>query len=214
MILPVLKFVMFPLAPLIILLWTTAPDLWLPFSTSSCLVGNNPSSFLHLPGELLVLGEKIVKSLTCDNLEFSVEDYAVPAPALEVVLASPVLSLDKENPALLLAPVGLPPAPTCTPWLITGLVLMGLNAYFPQLSPVFSLWSPLQAAIPVLHWAASWWFILPGWEPNLVSLDPLSHTKSSSPPLRKIYIWIFMHTNGHYTAFRACYTSSFVFTHL
>ncbi|KAJ9068807.1 hypothetical protein DSO57_1024996 [Entomophthora muscae] len=70
------------------------------------------------------------------------------------------------------------PAPTCTPWLLTGLILMGLNAYFHQLSPVSSLWSPLQATVPVLHWMASWWFVSPGWEPNLVSLAPLSHTNS------------------------------------
>ncbi|KAJ9067765.1 hypothetical protein DSO57_1035919 [Entomophthora muscae] len=65
--------------------------------------------------------------------------------------------------------------PSCTPWLLTGLLLMGLSAYFPQLSPVSSLWSPLQAVVPVLHWMASWWFVSPGWEPNLVSLAPLSH---------------------------------------
>ncbi|KAJ9061303.1 hypothetical protein DSO57_1021976 [Entomophthora muscae] len=70
------------------------------------------------------------------------------------------------------------PAPTCTPWLLTSLILMGLNAYFPQLSLVFSLWSPLQAAIPVLHWMASWWFVTPGWELNLVILAPLSHTQA------------------------------------
>ncbi|KAJ9050923.1 hypothetical protein DSO57_1009535 [Entomophthora muscae] len=68
------------------------------------------------------------------------------------------------------------PTPTYTPWFLTGLILMGLNAYFPQLSPVSSLFSPLQAAVLVLHWVASWWFVSPGWEPNLVSLAPLSHT--------------------------------------
>ncbi|KAJ9063032.1 hypothetical protein DSO57_1004324 [Entomophthora muscae] len=49
---------------------------------------------------------------------------------------------------------------------------MGLNSYFPQLSPVSSFWSPLRAVIPVLHWAASWWFLSPGWELNLVILAP------------------------------------------
>ncbi|KAJ9061421.1 hypothetical protein DSO57_1020911 [Entomophthora muscae] len=68
------------------------------------------------------------------------------------------------------------PIASCTPWVVTGLVLMGLNCYFPQLSPVSSFCSSLRAAIPVLHWVASWWFLLPGWEPNLVSLAPLSHT--------------------------------------
>ncbi|KAJ9068101.1 hypothetical protein DSO57_1032015 [Entomophthora muscae] len=52
---------------------------------------------------------------------------------------------------------------------------MDLNAYFPQLSPVSSLWSPLQAVIPVLHWMASLWLVPPGWEPKLVSLAPFSH---------------------------------------
>ncbi|KAJ9057336.1 hypothetical protein DSO57_1023747 [Entomophthora muscae] len=82
--------------------------------------------------------------------------------------------LEKSNLVPLRASVMSPSA--CTPWLLTGLALMALNAYFPQLSPVSSLWSPLQAAVPVLHWTASWWFVLPGWESNLVSLAPLSHT--------------------------------------
>ncbi|KAJ9069892.1 hypothetical protein DSO57_1014022 [Entomophthora muscae] len=68
------------------------------------------------------------------------------------------------------------PTPTCTPWLLTSLILVGLNAYFPQLSLVSFLWSPLQAAILVAHWMASWWFVAQGWEPNLVSLSPLSLT--------------------------------------
>ncbi|KAJ9081869.1 hypothetical protein DSO57_1010537 [Entomophthora muscae] len=59
---------------------------------------------------------------------------------------------------------------------------MGLSAYFPQLFPVSSLWSLLQAAVPVLHWAASWWFVSLGWEPNLVSLAPLSHTPLPDAP--------------------------------
>ncbi|KAJ9079995.1 hypothetical protein DSO57_1029737 [Entomophthora muscae] len=176
MILPIIKFAVFTLAPCLILLWTTAPDLWSQFSASTCLVGDNPYSPLRLPGKLLVLGETIVKSLTCDDLELSAADFTVPTPTLGVASMPTTLGLDKGPPVPLLAPVELPHAPTCTPWLLIGLVLMGLNVYFPQLSPASSLWSPLQAAIPVLHWAASWWFVSPGWEPNLVSLAPLSHT--------------------------------------
>ncbi|KAJ9053153.1 hypothetical protein DSO57_1027160 [Entomophthora muscae] len=78
----------------------------------------------------------------------------------------------------LVVPVVSPFTPTCTPWLLAGLMLMDLNAYFPQMSPVSPLWSPLQAAVPVLHWAASWCFISPGWEPDLVSLAPLSHNNT------------------------------------
>ncbi|KAJ9068202.1 hypothetical protein DSO57_1031056 [Entomophthora muscae] len=86
-------------------------------------------------------------------------------------------SLAQSNSVPLVAPEVFPPTLTRTPWLLTGLMLMGLNTYFPQLFPVSSLWSPLQAAVPVLHWAASWWFVLLEWEPNLVSLASLSHKK-------------------------------------
>ncbi|KAJ9051534.1 hypothetical protein DSO57_1003883 [Entomophthora muscae] len=99
----------------------------------------------------------------------------MPAPILEEMPELTPPNLDGNDSAPLQAPVKPPYAPTCTPWLLAGLALMELNAYFPQLSPVSSLWSSLQAAIPVLHWAASWWFVSPGWEPNLVSLAPLSH---------------------------------------
>ncbi|KAJ9078582.1 hypothetical protein DSO57_1005425 [Entomophthora muscae] len=88
----------------------------------------------------------------------------------------PLSSLGKSDSVPLEALKVSPPAPLCAPWLITGLVLMGLNSYFSQLSPASLLWSPLKAVVPVLHWVTSWWFVLPGWEPNLVSLAPLSHT--------------------------------------
>ncbi|KAJ9069801.1 hypothetical protein DSO57_1014914 [Entomophthora muscae] len=58
----------------------------------------------------------------------------------------------------------------------------------PQLSPVSSLWSPLRAAVPVLHWAASWWFTSPEWEPNLVSLAPLSHTFAQNRPCTLMHL--------------------------
>ncbi|KAJ9075581.1 hypothetical protein DSO57_1034728 [Entomophthora muscae] len=133
---------------------------------------DNPSSLLHLPRELLISEEALVKSLTCDDLDLHSADNTLPAPAFEEISVPFLLSLDRNDSVPLQAPVNLPSAPTRTSWLLTRLVLMGLNAYFPQLSHVSSIWSPLQAAIPVLHWAASWWFISPGWEPNLVSLAP------------------------------------------
>ncbi|KAJ9052953.1 hypothetical protein DSO57_1029032 [Entomophthora muscae] len=157
------------------LLWSTLPDLWSKISSSVQLVGEDPSSLLNLPSGLLFSGEAVVKSLTCNNLDSDVVDYALPAPVGEEMLMSSLPSLEKSDLVPLQAPVMLPPAPTCTPWLLTSLMLMGLNMYFHPLSPVSSLWSPLQAAIPVLHWVVSWWFVLPGWEPNLVSLAPLSY---------------------------------------
>ncbi|KAJ9072955.1 hypothetical protein DSO57_1021584 [Entomophthora muscae] len=191
MIFPVLRFVVFSLVPFVLLLWTASPNLWSWISSSVCLAGDNSSSLLHIPGALLLLGETIVKSLTCDNLDFHAIDLTVPTPTLEEVPAPALPSLEGNNLAPLQAPSNLPHAPTCTPWLLAGLVLMGLNAYFPQLSPASSLWSPLQAAVPVLHRAASWWYISLGWEPNLVSLAPLSHRFLSSSrldtsPLKRI----------------------------
>ncbi|KAJ9076472.1 hypothetical protein DSO57_1025855 [Entomophthora muscae] len=177
MILPALKFVVFSLTPFLLLLWITSSNLWDQISSSVCLMGDNPSTLLHLPGELFISGEAVVKSLACDDLGLYVDDYAISAPSLEELLATTPPSLEVNHLAPLQAPVELPSAPTCTPWLLAGLALMGLNAYFPRLSPVSSLWSPLQAAIPVLYWEVSWWFISPGWEPNLVSLAPLSHSR-------------------------------------
>ncbi|KAJ9055516.1 hypothetical protein DSO57_1003214 [Entomophthora muscae] len=139
-------------------------------------MGEDPSSLWDLPSGLLFSEEAVVKSLTCDNLDL---DIMVPTlPALEVdrpPMPSPP-SLAKSNSVPLGISEVFPLTPTCTPWFLTGLALIGLNAYFPQMSPVSSLWSPLQVAVPVLHWAASWWFVSPGWEPNLVSLASLSHS--------------------------------------
>ncbi|KAJ9082837.1 hypothetical protein DSO57_1000822 [Entomophthora muscae] len=177
MILPVIKFVAFSLAPFLLLLWSTSPDLWSKISSSVQLASEVPSSLLSLPGNLLYSGEAVVKSLTCDDLDLDDDDYASPAPVGKKVPMSAPPVLEKSNLVSLHASGISPSAPACAPWLLTNLALMALNAYFPQLSPMSSLWSPLQAAVPVLHWTASWWFVLPGWEPNSVSLAPLSHSK-------------------------------------
>ncbi|KAJ9050630.1 hypothetical protein DSO57_1012832 [Entomophthora muscae] len=102
-----------------------------------------PSTLLHLPGELFVSGEAVVKSLACNDLDLYVDDFAVSAPSLEEMPVFIPLNLEVNHSVPLLAPVKLSTAPTCTPWLLTGLELMGLNVYFPRLSPVSSLWSPL-----------------------------------------------------------------------
>ncbi|KAJ9055970.1 hypothetical protein DSO57_1037863 [Entomophthora muscae] len=176
MILPIVKFAVFSLAPFLLLLWSTFPDLWSQLSSSACLVKDDPSSILRFSPGLLVLGEALVKSLTCDDLDLHSADPVLSTPAIDGVIFSSLSSQESVN----LVPVWVPEGPTLVfsraPWLLTGLVLMGLNAYFSQLSLVSSLWSPLRAAVPVLHWVASWWFISLGWELNLVSLAPLSHT--------------------------------------
>ncbi|KAJ9089969.1 hypothetical protein DSO57_1007535 [Entomophthora muscae] len=175
MILPALKFVVFSLAPFLLLLWSTLPNLWLKISSLARLMSEAPSSLLSLPGSLLYSGEAVMKSLTCNDLDLGDINYTSLAPVAEKVPMSSLPDPEESNSVHLRAPVMLSSSPTCTPWLITGLALMALNVYFPQLSLVSSLWTPPQAAVPVIHWAASWWFVLLGWEPNLVSLAPLSH---------------------------------------
>ncbi|KAJ9083965.1 hypothetical protein DSO57_1029006 [Entomophthora muscae] len=160
MIIPAIKFVVFSLAPFVLLLWSTLPDF-----------------LLNVPSGLFLSGEAVVKNLTCDDLDLNVVDSISPSTEGERTSVPSLPSLGESasvSPEVLEMPS---PVASCAPWVITGLVLMGLNSYFPQLSPVSSFWSPLRAVIPVLHWAASWWFLLPGWEPNLVSLAPLSYSK-------------------------------------
>ncbi|KAJ9060043.1 hypothetical protein DSO57_1035103 [Entomophthora muscae] len=95
-------------------------------------------------------------------------------------------SLEKSNSV----PLGVlevpPPAASWAPWVTTGLVLMRLNSYFPQLSPVSSLWSPLRVAIPVLHWVASWWFVSLARKPTLVILAPLLHTCGGNSGIQSV----------------------------
>ncbi|KAJ9067416.1 hypothetical protein DSO57_1039307 [Entomophthora muscae] len=48
------------------------------------------------------------------------------------------------------------PAPSCTPGLLSGMLLMAVNTYLPSISPTLSFWTPVTAAITVLHWMVSW----------------------------------------------------------
>ncbi|KAJ9081748.1 hypothetical protein DSO57_1011342 [Entomophthora muscae] len=189
--LPVIKFVVFSVAPFFLLLWLTSPDLWSKISSSAWLMSEDPSSLLNLPGGLLYSREAVVKSLICDDLDLGDADYASFTPVGEEALASPFPNPEESSLTSFHAPAMSPPAPTCTPWLLAGLVLMALNAYLPQLSTDSSLWSPLQAAVPVLQWAASWWFVLQGWKTNLVSLAHLSHTPHLSCCfILPLFLWL------------------------
>ncbi|KAJ9087952.1 hypothetical protein DSO57_1027972 [Entomophthora muscae] len=132
-------------------------QLWTFISSSSYLTGENLSHLLHLldkftgkSSSLLFTGETLVCSLTCNNVKFALsteapishlyEDSQVPAP-VESMALPPITSM--------------PPTPEvpprCTSWLVLGVLLMGLNMYLPQLSPVGSFWSLVWAVIPVLH---------------------------------------------------------------
>ncbi|KAJ9063873.1 hypothetical protein DSO57_1036377 [Entomophthora muscae] len=112
-----------------------------------CLFGL-PCGLLHLHIGLLISGEALVKSLTCNELDLHTTDYTSLAPLLEEIPVSSPVNLESDDLMPLQGPVMSVPVPTCTTWLLTSLVLMVLNVYFPQLSPVSSLWSPLRAAVP------------------------------------------------------------------
>ncbi|KAJ9070243.1 hypothetical protein DSO57_1010281 [Entomophthora muscae] len=131
----------------------------------------------NIPGraqDILATSENVVRSLTCNNFKFSALDPVpsmTPSPA---PLSSPPLEItaqqiSEEDSG------GQELGPKRAPWLLGGILLMVLDSYFPCLSAASSLWTPLQAAIPVLHWMVSWWVLLPGKEPKLVILAPLSH---------------------------------------
>ncbi|KAJ9087247.1 hypothetical protein DSO57_1034980 [Entomophthora muscae] len=135
-------------------------------------MGNNPSCLLQLPTSLLISGEALVNILTCNDLDLYSLDHTLFAPLVEEVPTPSPPLLENED----FVPPLTPKVLVCAPWLLTGLVLMGLNAYFSQLSLVSSLWSPLREAVPVICWVASWWLVSPRWEPNLVSLAPFSHS--------------------------------------
>ncbi|KAJ9055844.1 hypothetical protein DSO57_1039047 [Entomophthora muscae] len=85
-----------------------------------------------------------------------------PSPALDGVLVNPSprmgaklkVSSSKEtcpDSSVMLKDIPTPPdlpitpesAPKRTSWLLTSMLLMGLNVYLLQLSPVASLWTPV-----------------------------------------------------------------------
>ncbi|KAJ9078723.1 hypothetical protein DSO57_1003583 [Entomophthora muscae] len=185
MIIPVLKLVVFSLAPVLVFIWSTSPNLWGYILSLAILVGNDPSRVLHLledlPGrdnDLLSTGETLVKILTCDDLNFYYPDLSPPHLCDEGTPVSQPLS-EEQVPPLHESFKALVCAPLHAPWLLSGLVLMEIDAYLPWVFCVSSLWSPFRETIPLIHWVVSWWFILLGWESTLVSLAPLSHTLPS-----------------------------------
>ncbi|KAJ9050606.1 hypothetical protein DSO57_1013021 [Entomophthora muscae] len=127
--------------------------------------------------------------LTCNELDLYSPGLDLCTPFVEEAFEPPILQLEDEVSGTQQASEVLECVLTRTPWLLVDMVLMGLNAYFPQLSPVFSLWSPFRAAVPVIHWTASWWFVSPGWEPNLVGLAPPSLTDLMPCPLSTLPAW-------------------------
>ncbi|KAJ9089575.1 hypothetical protein DSO57_1011414 [Entomophthora muscae] len=77
MLLPVFTFMIFTLAPTLLLILFTSLELWDQISFSAYLDKENPSQLLYLldnlPGkenDLLSTGENMVHTLTCSNVKY------------------------------------------------------------------------------------------------------------------------------------------------
>ncbi|KAJ9085233.1 hypothetical protein DSO57_1016035 [Entomophthora muscae] len=120
--------------PLLLLLWSTSPNLWLSLSSLALLVSDDPSTLLSLPGNFLTSGEVIVKSLTCDSLDLCSTKSSFSIPSPEIHPLSPLLVQEGTDSVPLQEMEILPFIPSCAPWLVAGVMLMGSNSYFPQLN--------------------------------------------------------------------------------
>ncbi|KAJ9081031.1 hypothetical protein DSO57_1018810 [Entomophthora muscae] len=83
---PLAKFVVYTLAPALVMIWCTTPDLWGCISHSFHHVGANPDQFMHIletiPGraqDILATIENVIRRLTCNDLKFSALD---PVPSM------------------------------------------------------------------------------------------------------------------------------------
>ncbi|KAJ9061029.1 hypothetical protein DSO57_1024785 [Entomophthora muscae] len=123
------------------MIWSTSSNLWRCISSSDHHAGDNPIQLLQWledplarAQDLCVTGENLVKSLTCNNIELSFPEPDSVVPRKEAYPAS--LSAEEEiQPTPQVMPVPLENALTPISWSLGGIALLGLNAYFPQLSP-------------------------------------------------------------------------------
>ncbi|KAJ9070104.1 hypothetical protein DSO57_1011719 [Entomophthora muscae] len=93
---PTLKFVVFSLASVLLLVWKTFPDLWCQISSSVCLVGDDSSRLLYLPNELLSSGEILARSLTCGDLDLYYPDLDLNTPFFKKTLVPPFPQLEEK----------------------------------------------------------------------------------------------------------------------
>ncbi|KAJ9066662.1 hypothetical protein DSO57_1007467 [Entomophthora muscae] len=75
MLLSAVKFALFALAPALLLIWSTSPELWVHIPSSLCLRLYLFDDFSDRSKNLLSTGENFVRSLTCGNMKFF-----LPAP--------------------------------------------------------------------------------------------------------------------------------------
>ncbi|KAJ9081891.1 hypothetical protein DSO57_1010101 [Entomophthora muscae] len=87
MLVSLLNFVTFTLAPALVMIWTTSPELQRHISYSFYHVGSNPTQFMHMfkdiPGcsqDILVTSENLARSLICNDLELSALQPVLPTP--------------------------------------------------------------------------------------------------------------------------------------
>ncbi|KAJ9084833.1 hypothetical protein DSO57_1020012 [Entomophthora muscae] len=118
--------------------------------------------------------ENVLRSLTCNYLVLSTAKIVSATP---LILDHPTPLSPEDLPALASEEsLGAPElTPKCAYWLLSRMILICLYSYFSWVSAASSLWTPLQEAMSALYCMTSWWILPPGWEPNLVSLAPLSH---------------------------------------
>ncbi|KAJ9069598.1 hypothetical protein DSO57_1016904 [Entomophthora muscae] len=142
---PICKLVVFTLSPVLLFIWSTSLDLWGQISSSLLRVSGNTSHLLYFVEDLIsrawglvISSKQLVKSLTCNDLDASPLDLS-PDPLH--VEHSPSLAPPVEESQLISKPAPGPQTPRTQriPWLLAGIVLMGFNSYFCQLSPTFYL---------------------------------------------------------------------------
>ncbi|KAJ9077166.1 hypothetical protein DSO57_1019324 [Entomophthora muscae] len=110
-------------------------------------VRDNPTCLLYLLEDLpwraqnlFATHKNLVKSLTCDNLDLSLPSLDLESLCDEVALAHVIPTEEpKSVPQTASALQKYVLSVIFASW---GKWVMGLNSYFPQLSPVSSLWTP------------------------------------------------------------------------
>ncbi|KAJ9072032.1 hypothetical protein DSO57_1031383 [Entomophthora muscae] len=167
---PWYKVAMWILVPIPLLFWSPNPVLWNKLSLISGSSEYIPGLFVDVIGHFIQVPTNSLFYGWFSWLSTYLKellpplDSAVPAFLLPILLQTP----ESDTEVLLTWDHSL--------WLFTGALVMALDAYFPPLSHLVSFGRPLRAAIPFLHWMASWWLVPPGWEPNFFSLAPLSYS--------------------------------------
>ncbi|KAJ9071098.1 hypothetical protein DSO57_1000773 [Entomophthora muscae] len=134
MLLHVIEFAVFTLDSVLLLICSTSSELW------GCILSEGHQ---HLSGKatnLIFTGEVLLRGLTSDKLELSLPvpdsvHLLIEATLMPILLE--ILEVLSSQDLLMLPEYAL----KHTSWPLTGMLLMGLNVYSPQMSPALSLWT-------------------------------------------------------------------------